>query len=682
MDDYDVNVSAPTRDIMTRSLRTIPSDDDAEVMADVNRAASDVSASASVATEGYGSVAGTQTADVQPSNTSAMSNDDDVNICVQENGVERTLSPETSAFKTLRCTDNANGPAEVPIVPSEESEFEKLLPTTSGDVDVDVDRTQTPITSYATTTTPTRSAHPQLANSNISVNRIKGNENNNKNALAAFGDYIAFIFRKAESYEEELEQQQSQSDLQVKLDNKQHGGSMRYNGSRIELSAQEEEGEEEDGNMEGSVKGQENGSFRSSPELSPSMEALAAVEAMSNFRSLTKVKRELSTSFDRGDKNHHQKGQKVEEITVSSASEMETTTTESDEVTTDDASASEWEAFCSEKKQNKFSEVAIHGISLPLTVDEFHNLVLKDNAHHSIGKFMTMIGDFDVETTPWEPPAGAKGQPATRTIHYSHPVNVPMAPPTAKAFKKQYLNKFGSTGLCLESCTIVEDVPMTDCFVVDDRLWVSKDPDNCGCIVGVSFQIRFVKGTMFRRIIENATRGEFQKWWGEFGNMVSSLEGSVKRISMKDGGLEAVAVELEEAIMMLEEGYEGYEVPFAKVLGRIRTSLRHLSAVSRLASPKNVAVQAKDDTLVHGYIKSSCDFIVSVVEQLASEYGNGFVGACVVVLFMAVLNLLVIRQMTAMSSALSDLALQLERTAKVNEALATQMSSCACASSV
>ena len=115
---------------------------------------------------------------------------------------------------------------------------------------------------------------------------------------------------------------------------------------------------------------------------------------------------------------------------------------------------------------------------------------------------MCDIGELGVEITPWDLPrastAWAASESLSRTIHYTHPVNAPMAPPTAKARKQQILHKFGNFGLCLETCTIVEEVPMADCFVVEDRLWVHGAKDGSeGCVLSVTFQIRFVKGAVF-----------------------------------------------------------------------------------------------------------------------------------------------------------------------------------------
>jgi hypothetical protein len=206
-----------------------------------------------------------------------------------------------------------------------------------------------------------------------------------------------------------------------------------------------------------------------------------------------------------------------------------------------------------------------------MSVDEFYNYVLADDADHSFTNFMRNIGELDVETTKWElsignmPPNNGtldtSSLSLSRTINYIHPVNSPMAPPTAKARKQQTIHKFGTAGICVESCTVVEEVPMADCFVVDDRLWVSNTSQ--GCVLSVTFQIRFVKGTLFRRIIENQTRKEYQSFWDQFSIMVQSL----------------IEVEEKDAatLDMLEN--EGLEMTLATAMNSFRRLSCRLSCV-------------------------------------------------------------------------------------------------------
>jgi hypothetical protein len=65
----------------------------------------------------------------------------------------------------------------------------------------------------------------------------------------------------------------------------------------------------------------------------------------------------------------------------------------------------------------------------------------------------------------------------------------------------------------------VEDVPKADCFVVEDRIMVESTKDG-GIVLSGWFQIRFLKKTMFRSIIEKATSKEFVEYLRGYGDMV------------------------------------------------------------------------------------------------------------------------------------------------------------------
>jgi hypothetical protein len=85
-----------------------------------------------------------------------------------------------------------------------------------------------------------------------------------------------------------------------------------------------------------------------------------------------------------------------------------------------------------------------------------------------------------------------------------------MAPPEAMAKKHQLLRRYGAFGICVDTRSRVHDVPLTDCFFLDDRLLV-ESTENGGIILTLRFEVRFIKSTMFRRIIERTTKDEFLK---------------------------------------------------------------------------------------------------------------------------------------------------------------------------
>ncbi|KAL7537135.1 hypothetical protein ACHAXR_007615 [Thalassiosira sp. AJA248-18] len=410
----------------------------------------------------------------------------------------------------------------------------------------------------------------------------------------------------------------------------------------------------------------------STPKLSDSMEALAAVEAMSSFRNLKDVKKQFSTeehSFNKEDEGRDKKKQRVADGAPGESMEVQ-----------DESKKKEWkqqwDAFVEEKKKNKYKEVAIQSLVLPLSVEEFYHHVLEDNATHSIGQFMVDIGELNVDATPWQPAHKPTAmEPTTRIIQYTHPVNAPMAPPKAKARKQQFLRKFGSVGLCLETTTSVEEVPMADCFVVDDRLWISGDDENGGCIVAVTFQIRFIKGTMFRRIIENQTRKEYESFWNQFADMIQSFKSPS---ALEEEELEEVAIELEEATAMLEG--EGQEVPLRAVLSRIRNSSRRLSGVAMLSPTKKKivhveSVQERPGIDVQRVMMFVLDGIGYLRKQLSESDNGAFAVACIVIFFMILLNLLALKQMMMMNRFLYDLGARLDKANELNEEFLVKLAS-------
>jgi hypothetical protein len=164
-----------------------------------------------------------------------------------------------------------------------------------------------------------------------------------------------------------------------------------------------------------------------------------------------------------------------------------------------------------------YKENAFDKQQIPCSLDKFYELFLADEAVYSIPNFMAGEGDSNVVTSHWK--ATETKSSKSRTIEYSHPVNAPLAPPKAKARKEQRLRRFLNQGISIETDTYVDDVPMTDCFYVTDRILVSANDDGT-VTVAAYFDIRFVKSTMFRSIIANTTRSEFVKWFQNLLNML------------------------------------------------------------------------------------------------------------------------------------------------------------------
>jgi hypothetical protein len=198
-----------------------------------------------------------------------------------------------------------------------------------------------------------------------------------------------------------------------------------------------------------------------------------------------------------------------------------------------------WNETCS--KITDYSNLVVDKQALyNCSLDTFVDLFVKDQADYSIAEYLQGRGDSELKETEWKTSSGdtddhdkygSNTANQTRTVHYMHPVNVPMAPPKAGARKEQTYCRFGEHGLVIETRTYVADVPMTDCFYVVDRIRVepnynhdrtsSKEyqesptaaPPSPSVLVSMEFQITFVKSTMFRGIISKTTSSEFKSFF-------------------------------------------------------------------------------------------------------------------------------------------------------------------------
>lgn len=154
--------------------------------------------------------------------------------------------------------------------------------------------------------------------------------------------------------------------------------------------------------------------------------------------------------------------------------------------------------------QPAFSTVVVRGHHLDCSLDQFMAKFVDDEAPSSLASFLTSRGDSDVNTSSW---SEALNMTKQRDINYMHPVNAPMAPPIAAAWKEQRLRIFPEFGLIIDTKTFVKDVPMTDCFYVQDRIIV--EVQDTGLLLELQFELVFEKSTIFQRIIKKTTTAEF-----------------------------------------------------------------------------------------------------------------------------------------------------------------------------
>jgi monomeric isocitrate dehydrogenase len=124
-------------------------------------------------------------------------------------------------------------------------------------------------------------------------------------------------------------------------------------------------------------------------------------------------------------------------------------------------------------------------------MDKFFDLFLKENAKYSLfDKFLQRQGDTNITVDDWVHNGNGRQHNIIetllkRTVYYTHPVNVPMAPPTASTRREQSLKQYYNTnnkkklhGICIESKTYVDNVPMADSFYSTERMMIITSSDS------------------------------------------------------------------------------------------------------------------------------------------------------------------------------------------------------------
>jgi len=153
---------------------------------------------------------------------------------------------------------------------------------------------------------------------------------------------------------------------------------------------------------------------------------------------------------------------------------------------------------------------------LNISLDTFFKAFVDDDAVFSWKRYHEEHADRDIQMIPWTYVSKALG--FSREFKFFKPVNLPGVPKT-RAKKVQRYRRFGDAGLVLCSSTLVEDVPAADTFAVEDVCFVrSLGADKVS--VDLGFEVKFVKSTMLKFLIESNTNGEMTKWMEEFSKVL------------------------------------------------------------------------------------------------------------------------------------------------------------------
>lgn len=153
---------------------------------------------------------------------------------------------------------------------------------------------------------------------------------------------------------------------------------------------------------------------------------------------------------------------------------------------------------------------------LNVSVETFFNAFVADDAVFSWKRYHEEHADKDVQIIPWTYVSTSLG--FTREFKFFKPVNLPGVAKT-RAKKVQRYRRFGDAGLLICSSTLVEDVPAADTFSVED-VCVVRSLDAGRISVDLGFEVKFVKNTMLKFLIESNTNSEMTKWMEEFSKVL------------------------------------------------------------------------------------------------------------------------------------------------------------------
>lgn len=167
--------------------------------------------------------------------------------------------------------------------------------------------------------------------------------------------------------------------------------------------------------------------------------------------------------------------------------------------------------YCNEVSRSKL-KIPVISESLPISVAEFFQLFMADDAPHSFQLYYESQKSYNVSVTKWGEMSSLLGY--SREMKFIKPLYVPGLSSTRCTNVQRY-RRFSEQGLVVCESTCMEDVPGASTFTVEDMIAVktiSKDKIS----LEINFEVRFIKSTMFRVFIEKSTGAEMQKYFIDF----------------------------------------------------------------------------------------------------------------------------------------------------------------------
>lgn len=179
--------------------------------------------------------------------------------------------------------------------------------------------------------------------------------------------------------------------------------------------------------------------------------------------------------------------------------------------------------------------IFLKSLILSCSLDKFFETFLADDAPFSLLRYQKdHVKDRDLQATKWSTVTSgnlrnvnSSNTVMTRTLCFSHPIKntIGVGPSEARTTRKQTLERFDNRGILLENITIVEGIPAADTFRLTDQ-WLIETLDGCAGVdqikLSSSFEVKFIKRSLLRGIIEKSVRKETGDWWTGYKRMLQT----------------------------------------------------------------------------------------------------------------------------------------------------------------
>mmetsp|Transcript_18243 Transcript_18243/g.27249 ORF Transcript_18243/g.27249 Transcript_18243/m.27249 type:complete len:400 (-) Transcript_18243:411-1610(-) len=165
-------------------------------------------------------------------------------------------------------------------------------------------------------------------------------------------------------------------------------------------------------------------------------------------------------------------------------------------------------------------DILIEGVEIPYSIDDFYETFLGNEAKYPREKFMAEFQQAEnIESTKWHDTGD--GFTLGRVYDYYNPNPAPMGPPMAQAKTEYTLQRYNKCGIQICCTTMVSGVPMSDCFVIENRILLEQTTDDA-ITIKVDCGLRFVKRTMFQKLIQVTSKGGIKKTWLDYIEWIKS----------------------------------------------------------------------------------------------------------------------------------------------------------------